>query len=334
MAGHFRRDLTIRQLRALAAVHAMGSVTAAAKRLNLTQPAVTLQLRNLEALAGLALLQRTGEGMRLTDAGRNVIALSERIEAALLDCEQTLDMITGRSGGRVSIGAVSTAKYFVPFVIAAFSKRHPKIDIVLKIGNREDIREALRGYDLDIAIMGQPPPDISVEKRLLGDHPHVIVAPANHLLAKASGLSAADLIQETFIMRERGSGTRMLMEQFFQANDLQPKIGMEMDSNETIKQAVIAGLGIAFISLHTVASEVRDGRLVVLDVAGLPVTRQWYAVRRTDKNLLPPAQAMLDFLGNEGFQYLPAPEAVSLSYATPQQIDADDRPPLPAPSPR
>src|SRR6201985_2540501 len=129
MAVRFRRDRTIRQLRALGAVHSMGSVTGAARWLNLTQPAVTLQLRNLEALAGLPLIQRTGDGMRLTDAGREGMVLSERIEAALLDCEQTLDMIAGRSGGRVSIGAVSTAKYFVPFAIAAFSQSFPEIDI-------------------------------------------------------------------------------------------------------------------------------------------------------------------------------------------------------------
>src|SRR5207237_9520314 len=113
-----------------------------------------------------------------------------------------------------------------------------------------------------------------------------------------------------FITRERGSGTRMLMEQFFQASDLQPKVSIEMDSNETIKQSVIAGLGIAFISLHTVASELADGRLVVLDVAALPVMRQWYAVRRSDKALLPPAQAMLEFLGEEGSSYLPSAQFV------------------------
>src|SRR6201997_5803467 len=136
MTAHFRRDLTLRQLRALGAVHTMGSVPAAARSLNLPPPAVTLQLRNLEALAGLPLIQRTGEGMRLTDAGREVMALTERIEAALVDCERTLDMIAGRSGGHVSIGAVSTAKYFVPFAIAAFSKRHPKIDVALSVGTR------------------------------------------------------------------------------------------------------------------------------------------------------------------------------------------------------
>ena len=308
MAGHFSRDLTIRQLRALSAVHSAGSITSAASRLNLTQPAVTLQLRNLQTLAGLPLIQRTGDGMSLTDAGSHVLALVERIESALLDCEQSLDMIAGRTGGRVSIGAVSTAKYFVPFAIAAFSQRFPKVDVTLKIGNREDIRNALRGYELDIAVMGQPPPDLDVEMRLLGKHPHIIVAAADHHLAKRRSVAVSDLAGETFITRERGSGTRMLMEQFFQKNDLTPKIGMEMDSNETIKQAVMAGLGIAFISQHTVFYELDEGRLVALRVKGLPVMRQWHAIRRADKIMLPPAQAMLDFLGKEGSRYLPKPD--------------------------
>jgi LysR family transcriptional regulator, low CO2-responsive transcriptional regulator len=308
MASRFSRDLTLRQLRALSAVHSAGSVTSAASRLNLTQPAVTLQLRNLQALAGLPLIQRTGDGMSLTDAGKHVLALVERIEQALLDCEQSLDMISGRTGGRVSIGAVSTAKYFVPFAIAAFSERFPKIEVTLRIGNREDIRSALRGYELDIAVMGQPPPDVDVEMKLLGKHPHVIVAAADHRLAKRRPVSVADLAGETFITREPGSGTRMLMEEFFRKNGLAPKIGMEMDSNETIKQAVMAGLGIAFISQHTVYHELDERRLVALKVKGLPVMRQWHAIRRADKILLPPAQAMLDFLGKEGSRYLPKPE--------------------------
>src|SRR6516164_2259671 len=308
MAGHFSRDLTIRQLRALSAVHSAGSITSAASRLNLTQPAVTLQLRNLQTLAGLPLIQRTGDGMSLTDAGSHVLALVERIESALLDCEQSLDMIAGRTGGRVSIGAVSTAKYFVPFAIAAFSQRFPKVDVTLKIGNREDIRNALRGYELDVAVMGQPPPDLDVEMRLLGKHPQIIVAATDHHLAKRRSVAVSDLAGETFITRERGSGTRMLMEQFFQKNDLTPKIGMEMDSNETIKQAVMAGLGIAFISQHTVFYELDEGRLVALRVKGLPVMRQWHAIRRADKIMLPPAQAMLDFLGKEGSRYLPKPD--------------------------
>jgi DNA-binding transcriptional LysR family regulator len=305
MAGRFVRELTIRQLRALATVEKTRSVTAAANQLHLTQPAVTLQLRNLQELAGLPLIQRTGDGMLLTDAGREVLTLCERIEAALTDCETSLEMMAGKTAGRISIGAVSTAKYFVPFAIAGFSKVYPDIEIRLTIGNRQETSEALRGYELDFAIMGRPPMGIDMDVRLIGDHPHVIVAPTAHRLARKPRLKLADLADETFLMREPGSGTRGLMENLFETAGVRPKIGMAMSSNETIKQAVIAGLGIAFISAHTVATELDERRLVTLDVDGLPVVRQWFALSRKDKVLMPPARAMLEFLGAKGAQFLP-----------------------------
>ena len=300
------RHLTIRQLRSLAALSAKGSVTAASSQLGLTQPAVTQQLRQLQDLAGLPLVQRTGDGMLLTEAGKEVLALAERVEAAIMDCQGALDLLAGRTGGTVHLGAVSTAKYFVPHAIAAFSKRHPKIEIKLTIGNREEIREAMHGYDLDFAVMGRPPADVSVDVRQLGRNPHIIVARKGHWLGKDSGLNLTDLVHETFLTREPGSGTRTLMEGSVpEIGSASRSIGMEMSSNETIKQAVIAGLGIAFISAHTVAHELAEGRLIVLDVAGLPIVRQWYVIRRSDKVLLPPAQAMFDFLGSEGSNYLP-----------------------------
>jgi len=305
MAGRFLRELTIRQLRALAAVQRHRSVTAAAKQLLLTQPAVTLQLRNLQGLAGLPLIQRSSDGMLLTDAGREVLTLCERIEAAIADCETSLEMMAGKTAGRISLGAVSTAKYFVPFAIAGFSKLHPSIDIKLTIGNRQETSAALRGYELDFAIMGRPPVDIDMDVHLIGDHPHVIIAPTAHRLARKSRLALADLANETFLTREPGSGTRGLMEQLFETAGVRPNIGMAMSSNETIKQAVIAGLGIAFISAHTVATELDERRLVTLDVDGLPVIRQWFVLCRKDKVLLPPAQAMLDFLSARGAQFLP-----------------------------
>jgi LysR family transcriptional regulator for metE and metH len=304
MAERFR-DISIRQLRALAALAASGSITAAAGKLHLTQPAVTLQLRNLQALAGLPLIQRSSDGMLLTDAGREVLALAERIEAAMAACATSLEMMAGVTAGRISIGAVSTAKYFVPFAISGFQKLHPDIEIALTIGNRQEIGAALRGYDLDIAIMGRPPVDIEMDVHLIGDHPHVIIAPTKHRLARKTQLAPSDLAGETFLTREPGSGTRGLMEQLFESAGIRPTIGMEMSSNETIKQAVIAGLGIAFISAHTVATELDERRLVTLDVAGLPVVRQWFVVNRKDKVLLPPAQAMRTFLGAKGSQFLP-----------------------------
>jgi LysR family transcriptional regulator for metE and metH len=305
MAGRFLRELTIRQLRALAAVQKHRSVTAAAKQLHLTQPAVTLQLRNLQALAGLPLIQRTSDGMLLTEAGREVLALTERIEAAIASCETSLDMIAGKTAGRISIGAVSTAKYFVPFAISGFSRAYPNVDVSLFIGNRQEIGTALHGYDLDIAIMGRPPVDIATKVHLIGDHPHVIIAPTAHRLARKPRLPLSALADETFLTREPGSGTRGLMEQLFETAGIRPKIGMTMSSNETIKQAVIAGLGIAFISAHTVATELDERRLVTLDVDGLPVVRQWFVLSRKDKVLLPPAQAMFDFLSAKGAQFLP-----------------------------
>jgi LysR family transcriptional regulator, low CO2-responsive transcriptional regulator len=305
MASRFVRELTIRQLRALSTLEKTRSVTAAAKELHLTQPAVTLQLRNLQELAGLPLIQRTGDGMLLTAAGREVLALGERVEAAIASCETSLEMMAGKTAGRISIGAVSTAKYFVPFAISGFSRLHPKLEIALTIGNRQEISTALRGYDLDFAIMGRPPVDIDMNVHLIGDHPHVIIAPTAHRLAQKSRVKLADLAGETFLMREPGSGTRGLMEQLFEQAGVHPNIGMAMSSNETIKQAVIAGLGIAFISAHTVATELDERRLVTLDVAGLPIVRQWFVLSRKDKVLLPPAQAMLDFLSARGAEFLP-----------------------------
>src|ERR1700683_4922748 len=196
MAGRFLRELTIRQLRALAAVHRHRSVTAAAKQLHLTQPAVTLQLRNLQGLAGLPLIQRTSDGMCLTEPGREVLALTERIEAAIESCDTSLDMIAGKTAGRISIGAVSTAKYFVPFAISGFSRLHPNVDVTLSIGNRQEIGTALQGYDLDIAIMGGPPADIQMDVHLIGDHPHVIIAPTAHLLSRKTKLALKDLANE------------------------------------------------------------------------------------------------------------------------------------------
>ena len=305
MASRFARELTLRQLRALAAAARHGSVTAAAKQLHLTQPAVTLQIQNLQTLAGISLIQRTSDGMLLTDAGRDVLALSERIEAAIRDCDTSIEMLTGKTAGRIAIGAVSTAKYFVPFMISGFSKLHPRVDVTLSIGNRQEIGTALRGYDLDIAIMGRPPADIGMDVHLIGDHPHVIIAPTGHRLARKTRIAPTDLAGETFLIREPGSGTRGLMEEMFETADISPTIGMAMSSNETIKQAVIAGLGISFISAHTVATELDERRLVTLDVVGLPVVRQWFVVARKDKVLLPPARAMLEFLSARGAQFLP-----------------------------
>jgi DNA-binding transcriptional LysR family regulator len=299
------RNLTLRQLRALTAVAKKRSVTAAAEQLHVTQPAVTLQLKSLQEMVRLPLFQRTAAGMFPTEAGEALVHLAERIELALADCTATLDMMKGLTGGQVSIGVVSTAKYFAPFAIAAFSKSYPGIDVRLSIGNRGDIIKALADFTLDVAIIGRPPPELRLDCVLIGDHPHLIIARPGHLLWGKTALTVADLGNEIFLNREPGSGTRALMERVFAEAGVTPRIGMEIASNETIKQAVMAGLGIAFLSAHTVAAELADHRLVSLPVEGLPVVRSWFLARCEEKMLLPPAQALVQFLGREAAQFLP-----------------------------
>ncbi len=299
------RNATLRQLRALAAAVSERNLTAAAQKLGVTQPAVSLQLQNLEALAQLPLLQRTPVGVIPTDAGRALLNLEERIALAFRDCALQLDTIRGATGGRVAIGAVSTAKYFVPAAIGAFARRHPKVEIKLSIGNRAEIIGGLRDFTLDGAITGRPPEDLDLERRLIGDHPHIIIAPPGHPLARRRRLALADLAQETFILREASSGTRLLMQSFFDEAKFWPRVSMEIDSNETIKQAVMAGLGIAFLSGHTVATEIADGRLIAIAVAGLPLLRHWYVVHRRDRVLLPPALALLEYLSSDAARFLP-----------------------------
>jgi LysR family transcriptional regulator for metE and metH len=282
----------------------MGSMAGAARRLNVTPPAITVQIQQLEQSVGLPLVERIGDRTTPTEAGEILLKNAHRIEALLAECGQEIAQLKGVQGGNVSAGVVSTAKYFAPKALAAFRLKHPGVDVRLSVGNRQETIRALRDLELDLAIMGRPPENLDLESAVLGNHPHIIVAAAGHPLAN-SKLTIADLSRETFFIREPGSGTRILMERLFEQSAFDPIVGMEIGSNETIKQAVIAGLGIAFISAHTVAVEIADGRLTTLDVAGLPMMRQWFVVRVSEKAVMPAGQAMWAFLRSEGQHYLP-----------------------------
>ena len=301
---NFAKHTSLRQLRALGAVAGTGGVTAAAARLSLTPPAVAQQLKLLEeALGGVPLLERTPAGMRPTEAGREALAALGRIEAALEDCAAAIEALRGMEGGHVAVGVTSTAKYFAPFALAAFQRAHPGVEMRLSVGNRQQVVAALEAFELDVAVMGYPPDHFPVERAVLGPHPHVIIAPPGHPLARRRAIPLGVLAGETFLLREPGSGTRDLMRRLFGAEVDGPR--MEIGSNETIKQAVMAGMGIALLSAHTIAAELRDGRLAILDVAGLPAVRQWFVVRRAEKRLLPAAQAMWDHLARHGAEFLP-----------------------------
>lgn len=297
--------VTLKQLRALAAVVSEGSNAAAAQRLNVTPPAVALQLKLLEEAVGMALFDRIGSSIRPTAAGAEILSAAARVEGALQDCSNGLTAILGGEGGRVPVGVVSTAKYFAPRAFAAFVRRHPLVEIDLFIGNRAEIVTELQNFARDIVIMGRPPDDLDLVRSPIGPHPHVVIAAPDHRLAGKRGVPLETLMKEKWLTRENGSGTRLLMERFFADAGLEPHVAMEIASNETIKQAVMAGLGIAFLSAHTVELELKVGQLTLLDVRGLPAMREWFAVRRREKRLLPAAEQLWTYLTTRGGEFLP-----------------------------
>jgi LysR family transcriptional regulator, low CO2-responsive transcriptional regulator len=300
------RNLTLKHLKAIQAITVHGKIINAAKALGLTPPAVTIQLKQLEEDVGLTLFDRTQEGMRLTAAGQAVVDAAQTIEERLRLLEDQIDAIKGVRAGSLRLGVVSTAKYFAPRLMAAFMKEYPDIEMRLLVGNREDTIANLKSHEVDVALMGRPAKDVPLRASAFGDHPLVIVAPPDHPLAKARDISKERISEEHFLIREPGSGTRISLEIFF--SELPGRLddlGVEMGSNETIKQAVMAGLGVAFISAHTVASEVEAGRLAILDVTGMPIRRQWFVVMRSDRAISPAMATFHDFLMRKGAMYLP-----------------------------
>lgn len=297
--------VTLRQLRALVAVVETGTVARAAEVLHVTAPAVTQQLQKLEACAGMPLFERTPDGIRATEAGEEMLSTAARLENALSQCAESLELLGGVEHGRVAVGLVSTAKYFAPKVLAEFMKSHPNVDLRIRIGNRAAIMGALRDFDLDFAVTGRPPKEFEINSVVIGDHPHIVIAPPDHPLAKRKRLPFTALAGERFLLREQGSGTRLLMRRLFAEAGLSPDLGLELGGNETIKQAVMAGLGVALISAHAVTAELADGRLVPLKATGLPVVRQWFVVRPQGKRLLPAASDLWDFFATSGARFLP-----------------------------
>jgi DNA-binding transcriptional LysR family regulator len=262
-------------------------------------------LQALQQETGVPLVDRGPSGMALTEAGREVAAAARRVDAVMRECEAALGELAGTRRGMVAAGITSTAKYFAPQALGAFSRLHPGLELRLSVGNRADTIARLRDHSLDLAVMGQPPAEMSLIATVIGPHPHVIVTAADHRLVRTRGVTPAALEQEIFLVREEGSGTRGLMQRFFADAGVAPRIGMELGSNETIKQAVLAGLGIAFLSAHTIELEVQTGRLVILDVVGLPAMRQWYVVHVADRRLSLAARALHTFLLGDGAAFLP-----------------------------
>ena len=294
------KNATLRQLRVFESAARHLSLTRAAEELHLTPPAVSIQIRQLEGHAGAELFERVGRKLRLTQAGEEVLARSREILGHIRAAEETLTGLGSLEQGLLDVGVINAGDYFFPWIIAAFRERHPRIRVRITVGNREDLLARLADHEIDLAVMSHPPTQPDTIAEAFAPHPHVIVGPPSHPLAKRRGVTIEAIAREPLITREPGSATRLAMEQAFAEARVAPRIEMEIASNETIKQAVAAGFGLGFLSAHAVQQELALGRLAVIPVKGFPVMRQWYVVTMRSRRLPRIAEAFQRFVVKEG----------------------------------
>lgn len=296
--------LTLQQLRLFASVVRHGSYTRAAEEMHLTQPAVSIQIRRLEDQAGTPLLEQVGKKVFPTAAGRVVFEAANDVLGRLAALDDDMEQLKGEVRGPLQLAVVTTGKYFMPHLLGHFLQQYPGVEPHLKFTNRARVVERLMNNEDDFVVMGQIPDD-----RHLVSYPFLenilgFVAPPDHPLVGRQGLSLAEVMQERFIGREPGSGTRLAVERVLQEQGIDAEPYMELGSSEAIKQAVLAGIGIAVISLHSVRLEQAAGKLAVLDVEGFPVKRRWYAVHQKGKRLSLTARTFLDFILAESHRVL------------------------------
>jgi DNA-binding transcriptional LysR family regulator len=292
--------VTLRQLKVFEAVARNLNYTQAAQELHLTQPAVSMQIKQLEESVGLPLFEQMGKQTYLTEAGREMYHYCRAISQQLSEAEEVIEQLKGVKRGHLDVSVASTANYFATRLLASFISHFPEVSFSLDVTNRATLLRQLEQNDKDIVIMGRPPEDRHLETEAFMENPLVVIAPPDHPLASQNKIPLKRLEEEAFVVREPGSGTFIAMERFFAQHGIKLKTGMEMTSNEAIKQAVEAGLGLGIVSIHTLELELETGRLVVLDMVDFPILRHWYVVHRRSKRLSPVAQAFKDFVLSEG----------------------------------
>jgi LysR family transcriptional regulator, low CO2-responsive transcriptional regulator len=294
------KNATVRQLKVFETVARHLSFSRAAEELHLTQPAVSTQVKDLEAHAGLPLFEQLGKKIYLTAAGRELLQYSRAIIQLFREADEAMAQLKGISGGKLNVAVISAGDYFFPRLLAEFTRRHSGVILNLAVHNREELLRQLTENLTDLAVMVRPPEGMDTVNEAFAPHPYVVVAAPGHPLATRKNISLQLVAREPFVVRERGSDTWNSMQDAFQ--DLLPKlnIAMEIRSTETIKQAVIAGMGISFLSAHAIGLELQAGNLAVLDVQGFPSMQNWYLVHRRNKRLPPVALAFKSFLLAEG----------------------------------
>lgn len=301
---------TLPQLSVFEAVARLGSFTRAAEELYLAQPTVSVQIKKLTETVGLPLLEQVGKRLDLTEAGRELYSMCQDIFKRIAEIEDVLADIRGLKSGRLWLAVSTSGKYFAPRMLAAFVQQHPGIEVSLQIHNRETLLERLTANADDLYIFTNPPANGEVVKQVILPNPMVVFARADHALAAQKRIPFERFAQEPFLIREPGSGTRMTTLEIFKAHGVEPKVRMELSTNEAIKQAILAGLGVSIMSRYTLGLDTDQDRLVTLDVEGFPLERHWYFVYPVGKQLPVVAQAFMDFVRKEAKQlvldHLPA----------------------------
>jgi DNA-binding transcriptional LysR family regulator len=293
-------NFTLRQLQVFEKVASHLNYSRAAEALYLSQPAVSMQIKQLEGHIGLPLFEQMGKKIFLTEAGRELFHYSRNISQQLAEMETLFDEMKGLGQGKLTLSVVNTANYFTPQLLAKFCQQHPNINMILHVANRDAVLKQLADNSTDLAIMGQPPSGLDVSAESFLENPLVVIAAPDHPLARLKHIKFARLAQEKFLSRESGSGTRSAMERIFAQHHIQPRISMEMETNEAIKQAVQAGMGLGILSQHSIELELETKRLVMLNVEHFPLLRHWFVVHRSNKRLTSAALAFKAFLLGHG----------------------------------
>ena len=301
--------VTFRQIEVFNAVARLKNYTRAAEELHLSQPAVSMQIKQLESSVGLPLFEQMGKAIYLTDAGKHMYDYGRNITGLLDEADTVFEAMKGVERGRLIISVATTASHFATRLLAEFTKQHAGITISLDITNREALHRQLDNNEPDLVIMGQPPDGVEVEAEAFMENPLVMIAPAGHALGGRKDILLAELEDESFVVREKGSGTRSAIERFFLRHEIGFHTGIEMTSNEAIKQAVEAGLGLGIVSIHTLELELETKRLQVLDVCDFPIERHWYVIQRKGKRLSPAARAFKQFVLEQAKEFIRLPVA-------------------------
>ena len=293
--------LTLRQLQVFESVARHLSLSRAAEELHLSQPGVSMQLKKLAEAVGHPLLEHTGKRVKLTIQGQELVAAAREILGSVKRYELSLVARQGLTGGNLRIVAITTATYFVPRLLGEFSKRHPGVKVSLRVNNREQVLSSLAAGLEDLYVLGQPPEGLAVTAIPFLENPLVVLAAPDHPLAHKKNIPLARLAEEPWLLREPGSGTRKAVERLFADQGMQLTARMELGSNEAIKQAVLAGLGISVVSRHTLTLHAPD-QFAILDAIGFPILRQWYAVYPAGRQRSVVARTFLDFLLSDGIR--------------------------------